>query len=379
MSPAPIPTPLDPQGGRTAPLWVPFLRALVAAGVLLTGALAATAQDAADEWKGFGDGLPKAPATTSAPAFTDPELFNVGYGPLRSRSQSVFQSLRLGALPDPPTYLPQGHWELRETFEWSRMWAQTADYFLDFDTWSSGHSVAYGYSNRTQLELGVVQSGWSRGKLDGFVRGFHKAFGIDEGGRDQAKKGEFAFQVRDPKRGTIVVVDENDGQAVTEQLVFSVHTILTAGSDELPAVSWSVTAKVNLRDSEQVDGDGLDFATSVSFAKQLGDFHAYTTLALAYYGNDTFYGIGLKPTTVSVSTAVEWRADDGFSLILQHQWSQGAVRGLESFSEASYEISLGAKILLADNLLFELSVVENIVNFENSPDFGLHTGVTVQF
>jgi hypothetical protein len=379
MSSTPIPTPLDPRGGRTAPLRVHFLRALVAAGVMWAGTFEVLAQSAGDEWKGFRDGLPSEASTSFTPAFTDPELFNVGYGPLRFRSQSVFQSLRLGALPDPPTYLPRGHWEARETFEWSRMWAQTPDYFLDFDTWSSGHSVAYGAGDWTQVELGVVQTGWSRGKLDGFVRGFHKAFGIDQGGRDQAQKGEFAFQVRDRRRGTTVVVDDHDEQAVTEQLVVSVHTILTPGTEELPAVAWSLTAKANLRDTEQIDGDGLDFATSVSFSKQVGDFHAYATLAIAWYGRETFYGIDLKPFTVSVVCALEWRASDGFSLILQHQWTQGAVRDLASFSEPSNEISLGAKVLVSDRLLIEVSVVENIVNFDNSPDFGLHTGVTVQF
>jgi hypothetical protein len=361
------------QGGRRA-----LLRVVTAASVVLTGAVAA-AQDPPDEWRGFRDGLPKAESEPTPPAFVDPELFNAGYGPLRFRSQSVFPSLRLGALPDAPAYLPQGHWEFRETFEWSRMWAQSPNYFLDFDTWSSSHSVAYGYSDRTQIELGVVQTGWSRGKLDGFVRGFHNAFGLDQGGRDLAKRGEFAFQVRNPKNGKLVVVDENNQDAVTEQLVFSIHTILTAGDEVLPAVAWSVTGKANLRDAGQIQGDGVDFATSISVSKQLGDFYLYATLSYAWYGSETFYGIDLKPSSLSVVSAVEVVVTNGFSLILQHQWTEGAVERLQDFSEASYEISLGAKILLAANTMFEVSVAENLINFQNSPDFGLHTGLTIQF
>ena len=362
-----------PKVAVPAPLW-----SLTAAAVLLTGAVAA-AQDVPDEWKGYRDGLPKAEEGPTPPAFVDPDLFNSGYGPLRFRSQSVFPSLRLGALPDSPTYLPQGHWELRESFEWSRMWAQGPNYFLDFDSWSSAHAIAYGYSDRTQIELGVVQTGWSRGKVDGFVRSFHNTFGLDQGGRDLAKKGEFAFQVRDPKSGKKVVLDEHDQEAVTEQLVFSIHTVLSPGDEILPAVAWSVTGKTNLGDTGQIDGDGVDFATSVSFSKQLGDFHVYATLALAWYGSETFYGIDLKPYTLSVVSALEYLVTSGFSLILQHQWTEGAVEHLGVFSEASYEISLGAKIRITENSMFEVSVVENIINFENSPDLGLHTGLTIQF
>jgi len=362
----------------TTPTLAP-LRALTVVAVVFTGAVAA-AQDASDQWRGFRDGLPeKAESGSTAPAFVDPDLFNSGYGPLRYRSQSVFPALRLGALPDTPTYLPQGHWELRETFEWSRMWAQAPNYFLDFDTWSSAHSVAYGYSDRTQLELGVVQTGWSPGKMDGFVRGFHSAFGLSEGGRDLAKKGEFAFQVRDPKTGKMVVVEDNEQVAVTEQLVFSVHRVLTPGDEVLPAVAWSVTGKANLRGAGQIEGDVVDLATSVSVSKQLGDFYAYATLSFAWYGSETFYGIGLKPHLLSIASAVEYVVTNGFSLILQHQWTEGAVERLGAFSEPSYEISVGAKILLAENTMFEVSVVENIINFDNSPDFGLHTGLTIQF
>jgi hypothetical protein len=227
--------------------------------------------------------------------------------------------------------------------------------------------------------VGVVQTGWSRGKTDGFVRGFHKVFGLNDGGRDLAKKGEFSFEVRNPKSGKMVVVDENNQEAVTEQLVFSIHTVLTPGDEILPAVAWSVIGKANLRDTGQIEGDGVDFATSVSLSKQLGDFYAYATLSFAWYGSETFYGIDLKPHTLSVVSAVEYIVTNGFSVILQHQWTEGAVERLGAFSQPSYEISVGAKILIAENTMFEVSVVENLINFDNSPDFGLHTGLTIQF
>jgi hypothetical protein len=34
---------------------------------------------------------------------------------------------------------------------------------------------------------------------------------------------------------------------------------------------------------------------------------------------------------------------------------------------------------LAERTVFELGLIENIIDFNNSPDFGIHAGLTVRF
>jgi nucleoside-diphosphate-sugar epimerase len=54
-------------------------------------------------------------------------------------------------------------------------------------------------------------------------------------------------------------------------------------------------------------------------------------------------------------------------------------KDLGDFSQNSNEITLGWKWELADRTVFEFGLIENILNFNNSPDFGVHAGLTFRF
>ena len=50
-----------------------------------------------------------------------------------------------------------------------------------------------------------------------------------------------------------------------------------------------------------------------------------------------------------------------------------------SFSTNSHEITLGWKWEFVNNVVLEFGLIENLINFENSPDFGIHAGLTWRF
>jgi hypothetical protein len=52
---------------------------------------------------------------------------------------------------------------------------------------------------------------------------------------------------------------------------------------------------------------------------------------------------------------------------------------LQDFSRPSNEIVAGFKWEPRRGLLVELGIVENIVNFSNSPDFGIHAGLSLRW
>ena len=53
--------------------------------------------------------------------------------------------------------------------------------------------------------------------------------------------------------------------------------------------------------------------------------------------------------------------------------------GFDPFSEASHEITLGWKWEVVPQGVLEIGVVENLVTFDNSADFGIHAGFTQRF
>lgn len=298
---------------------------------------------------------------------------NVGYGPLRLSSQSPFHALRLELPAGAPSSLPAGRWELRENLTWSRMWAQADDYLLSFETLSQTSSVIHGLTDRLQVELGAVATTRFAGDLDGFVNNFHETFDLGLGGRDTVNEGDFEFRIGD------VAIEEGSIHETTDRVFGSLHYVITAGSDEVPAISATLTVTTGIGDSIDLDGDSVGFGGAISAAKGFGDIYAYLSLGFAWFGRESFHGLPLRPYGASILAGLEWRLLNGVSLVVQHLWSPGALEGFEELSRPSYELGLGLKIEAVAGSVFEIGMTENILVFDSSPDFGLHAGLAVRF
>ena len=89
--------------------------------------------------------------------------------------------------------------------------------------------------------------------------------------------------------------------------------------------------------------------------------------------------VELNKTQLSGSVAAEWSYIPTQSLLLQFLATEGQAVELGPFSEPSYEVTLGWKMQIKSKIVFELGLIENILNFSNSPDFGIHAGITTRF
>ncbi len=89
---------------------------------------------------------------------------HVGYGPLSVRSQSPFQSLRLGIVPRTPSTLAHGQHQVRLGGTWSNIWANDGGsfdpandeyglYLLDYETLDTTLAYSYGLSDTFQIEV----------------------------------------------------------------------------------------------------------------------------------------------------------------------------------------------------------------------------------
>ncbi len=67
------------------------------------------------------------------------------------------------------------------------------------------------------------------------------------------------------------------------------------------------------------------------------------------------------------------------SLVLQYLGSEGVATDLGPFSETANEVTLGWKGEIRPAGVLEFGLIENIVTFDNSPDFGFHLGYTQRF
>lgn len=300
---------------------------------------------------------------------------NVGFGPLRIRSQSPFQALRLALAPRAPSTLGRGQKEIRAAATWVNIWSQNDTHFLDLETLQLNGALAYGISDTWQIELELESASRFGGGLDSLIQGFHNTFGIDQDGRDEVPRGDFRFEVGRPS----VALDHGDRGEFARAFVVSVQNNITCGTEKLPALAYAFTWRYELEGDDLQGGSRSDFGFSLSAARRFGKVYTYLTLGFASFGRETFRGIELRDTQTSLLAAAEWRRWPRTSLILQYLVTEGAVDNLDDFSRPSNEIVFGWKKELRPRKILEIAAVENVITLGNSPDFGIHIGFTQRF
>ena len=304
---------------------------------------------------------------------------NVGYGPLNLYSQSPFQSLRLDIRPRTPSTLGQRQRELRVTATWTNTWANGTGYSLDFETLQTAVGFAYGITDTLQIEVEAQQRDRFGGAMDSFVQGFHDVFGIDQDGREEVPRDQFTFDLSPPGEPS-VHLDGDDRGTFTRSLQVVVQNNVTCGSAKLPAFSYSVTTRIETEDSGDLTGESdLDLGASVSVARRVKQVYFYGTLGLTWFGGDEFRGLELEDTQYTILAAAEWRFRANQSFLLQYLRTEGLSPDFRPFANESHEVTLGWKWEVLKKTVIEVGLIENVISFDNSPDFGFHIGLARRF
>lgn len=314
---------------------------------------------------------------------------HVGYGPLGIRSQSPFQALRLAILSRTPSTLARGEHQARVGASWVNLWAVDQGVFdpasgvlgpYVFDSEAFDLDVAYGYGlgDTVQIEVAYEHRWRFGGVMDGFVEGFHDLFGIEQSGRDRWPRGQ-TFILIDPGDGRPPINrDRTSEHSIAQSVRASFQHNVTCGTEYIPALSWSATVRTAVG-GEDLEGSNVDFALSAAASRRIGRFYVYLTFGYTWYGSDGFAELDLEDTQLSALVAAEWRFKPRMSLLLQYLLSEGAAVDLGPFSETSHEVVVGWKWEFRPAGVLEIGLIENVITFDNSPDFGLHAAVTQRF
>ncbi len=239
-------------------------------------------------------------------------------------------------------------------------------------------AFAYGISDTLQVEVELQSSSRFGGKLDSLIQETHDLLNVDQNGRGEQSKGDFRFEVDRPGGGR-VALDRSDRGEFSRDLQFTVQHNITCGTAKLPALAYAFTWRYELESDDLEGGSRSDFGFSVSASRRFSNVYVYLSLGFASFGRDTFRGIPLRDEQTSLLTAVEWRRWPKASLIAQLLVTEGVADNLGPFSDSSNEVVLGWKKEIRPGTVIEVGAIENIITHDNSPDLGLHFGVTHRF
>ena len=70
--------------------------------------------------------------------------------------------------------------------------------------------------------------------------------------------------------------------------------------------------------------------------------------------------------------ALAWEISHRYSFLAQVFYTEGTIKDFAQFGKPSTELDLGVKIITDSGGSYEFAIIENIFNYDNSPDLGFH-------
>lgn len=300
----------------------------------------------------------------------------VGLGPLEHGSGTPASVFRLGYLPQAPVTVRAGQWEVHNHVDWANYFCDGGErYFLDYESVRYRLGVAYGLTGRTQVAVGASVSYQGGGVLDGFVEAFERSVGAINRDRLRCPRNRYLVRMRDPD-GVLYEVSRAEGGWHVEGVYVQVMQQLLEGAERRPSLVAAGALRFPI--ASDVPGrpaGGLDIGASLGIGQRLGRFNLYAGLGGIYFGSSSTPGVELASTQGTLILALEYRASERTSLLLQTLSSSPVARHLGELSQPVREVAVGVKHRVGSDVVLELSAEENVVLYSNSADIAFHAGL----
>lgn len=293
-------------------------------------------------------------------------------GPLTIRSLSPAQSLRLAPIPRSPYGLPEGQIELQINTAAASIFIQDEGRFiLDYHFTDTRLAVNMGFAQGWSTELSFNDRRIVNAHLDQLTEEFHDLFGISQNGRLDVDKNDTRVSI--PEYG-IDLGTELKGE-ISQTIGLSIQKVLIDKSVNWPATAVNFNMSYETLDDGMIEEGSFDYGVQFSIADKRTNGYAYGNISYTHFGSDESIGIPLADEQLSGMFGYEFTVGANQAFIMQYLYSQGVVDNLGALDDVSHEIHLGYKWRTA-SYLWELGLVENIVNFDNSPDVAFTFGMT---
>lgn len=306
---------------------------------------------------------------------------DIGRGPLHMTSMSPFQTLRSGFTPSPPSYLEEGHCELRITESWANLWAfNEDDILIDMEILHTNVALGRGLGGGFRADLELEASSRFGGSMDGLINGVHDLLGAETRHREDFRNDDFDLDLQGRGVRPSARLSNRDRGVFSRSLVGTLQWTFSEGGPGRPALSAAVSFRTDLgRNADLRGGSPVDVALAFSAAERWGPFLFSASVQAAWYGSERFQDIELESIQAVGLAAIEWPFHRAASLLLQYMLCQGAAEDWLDLSKPSHEILLGVKVEIRSRTVFEAGLLENLAIPDNSPDFGFHAGLSYRF
>lgn len=320
------------------------------------------------------------------------------YGMLRTRDLTPFGFLRLDMRPAHAVASPPGNWAVEADLGYQNTWvlSKNVKEYLNALPGRRGLGPAEvqairdlpGEAYLVDLEMGLLDITFHRkfserwggyatvsgvfytgGFLDGGIEWFHDSLDFPNAGRPRAGRNDIHV-IFDLKEAQVTLASLPDGGLLDP--IFGVR--YTVEPDSAP---WNFVVEGAVKvpfdgEREFLSTGHVDYGAQVTAQRFVGRHATYASLAAVYTRSSN-----LIPTTAEyIPTAIlgyEYALNGHTNLNAQLYLSPSiftsADTGLDELLNNKYQLSLGLRHRIGSSLV-TVGVTENLVYFNNSPDFG---------
>ena len=345
----------------------------------------------------------------AAPVRAEVDRYLIDTGPLRIRDQFLPGLGFLGFDPVAADILDDGAWQVdfvltasntfahslavervlearggRETLGLAELRAIDPDrpggtlFYLDGEHARGAVAVRRGIGHGLQIELLLPVIQISGGFLDSTIEGFHDTFSLGQAGRLGVPRDGFTAYVRTARRE--VYVERAPGLALGDAVLGARYDLRHGRPSPAFQLAIEALAKLPTGDVRRLTSSGsADFGVQLLGTRYFRGSCLHLSANAAYLGPHDLLGLDAQ-TIVSGMLAWEIALGSKTTGLIQATVSQSPFADLHSdeISSASNQLTAGVKHPVGRSVLF-LGVTENLANFNNTADIGLHFGVTRAF
>ncbi len=220
----------------------------------------------------------------------------------------------------------------------------------------------------------IFQNG---GFLDSSVEGFHGLFNLTNGGREETPQNAYGvFVVRNAQ---FWINREKAAAFQPGDMVLRLKSPILEGGSRGPIIAGSGAVKLPTGRFESLTGSGgVDIQVALMATQAIGQRLAvHYSIAYTHLGRPSRHIDFPIRSITSQMLALEYLTTNKLSVLLQTLANTSPFPDsvLGPLDRTAYEMHGGIKYAISPAALFEVSITENLSQYQNTPDIGLYMGV----
>jgi hypothetical protein len=242
-------------------------------------------------------------------------------------------------------------------------------FFFDAEAFMSEIIVTRAFTDQVQVALSIPYHHYGGGALDPLVESFHNAIGLNDAGRTLVPRRQIRIINNAGERQVIADVEGHSG--------FGDMTVTLRRGASL-ADKWCYTLEGAVR--LPTGRDHLYFSSDTNYGVQAavqrlsGRHGAYGSVSYVWAGrnNVTELETGNVP---SITASYELGLTRRLNLLVQGIWSSVAsdTDVISELTRDRTQVSVGVRHRTGP-YVYSVALTENVINFKNTPDIGIHFG-----